>query len=270
MLPPSGKADIILLIDPDDGTRIKEKSTITMVGVPGNIPNPTFADIQFAVIRPLNEDTRPKGTYYTKKIDGVDTVFYKDDIDTISSAVSLKRENPLSPTNFSFGYESYSASPDFSGVILRHLQESDEDADDINVQVSFPSGSGSMLDIIKGERDIYVDPRDMLFKEFAGLPVKIGRRAKGAYPMDVAAGAFMLKALEAEVTNGKGEPLNDHYLWAFNEDGTWSDECQLSVVAARTPKLHAEAKRRVNNGMDELRKLHRRQLRNPTSFFHMD
>ena len=70
LMGPSGKPDLIYLIDPVDGSRRieagAENGTVTMVGVPGNIENPTFSDIQFALTLPL-KNTLVGDYYYTKR-----------------------------------------------------------------------------------------------------------------------------------------------------------------------------------------------------------
>ena len=159
----------------------------------------------------------------------------------------------LSSNRNSLIYESFATSQAMSGIILDHLLEDEDDSRDTNFHNSFPSGSFGMLEVLLGGSNAYVDVRKRLFDEFAHTKAKKIKNAKAALPMDIAAGWFMLKALGGKITDAYGNDLDNLPLWSFDENGKWTDACQLSIVAAVTPEIHEEKMKKINAGFTELK-----------------
>lgn len=247
VLPPShlGEVKTTFLIDLDGSRMIQrdlENGTLTMVGVPGHIKNPTFSDIEFAISTPIND--RYDRTYYTKQINGSQKIITFSDKYLFAPLEKYILDPNTEPG--SFVWETYSADPEKTGVVLRHLLS------DNNFSVTFPSGSYGTLQVVLGQHTHYVDARKRFFDQFSHLPIKITNSAKAALPMDIAAGWFMLQALGGKVTDAYGNDLDNLPLWSFDEQGRWTDDCQISVVAAISPEIHEKTMNKIEEGFAEL------------------
>lgn len=70
--------------------------------------------------------------------------------------------------------------------------------------------------------------------------------------MDIAPQFLMLQELGMIVTDAYGNSLDNAKLWQFNTHGSWSDQTQLSWVAAATPTLHQQAMVKIEEGFTNL------------------
>jgi len=84
------------------------------------------------------------------------------------------------------------------------------------------------------------------------LSLALKPSSKCLFPMDIAAGWLMIRELGGKVTDGYGRPLDEVRLWVFEENGAWSHENEISLVAAITPELHQKAFDKLQEGFRSL------------------
>lgn len=139
-------------------------------------------------------------------------------------------------------YETYSMSAELTGIVIDPLLK------EASFKTEYPSGSYSALTLIRGQNELHADLRRRLVLEYPGLPVMLKPNSKALGPMDIAPQFLMLRELGMVVTDAYGRSLEDAKLWQFNADGSWSDEIQLSWVAAASTTLHQKAMEKIEEG----------------------
>lgn len=212
VLPPAG-SELIFMIDPVDGSRPAqigaEMATVTMVAVPGEKGEATFADVKLGVTHTIKEDV----AFFCEKGTGINKI-EKGRIERVKP-----RENiPITLKDVSMVHETYSVSAQYDGVVMDSLLAA------ISFETRFPSGSYSALTLVRGQNELHVDLRRRLIDEFPELPIAYKSSSKALSPMDIAAGWLMIQELGGKVTNAYGNPLDERRLWAFDSQGAWSSE----------------------------------------------
>lgn len=251
VMPPDGKAKWMFLIDPVDGSRPAniggEQACVNIVIVRGDIPEPTLSDVEMGVTLALKE----RLMFVTKKGEGIFLV------QPSLNKPPLKRDGRLyafrhrqnvtdSLSDSSMVYETYSMSAELTGIVIDPLLTQ------TSFKTEYPSGSYAALTLVRGQNELHVDLRRRLILDRPDLPVMLKPNSKALGPMDIAPQFLMLKELGMVVTDAYGNHLDNARLWKFNPDSTWSDEIQLSWVAAATPTLHQKAMIKIEEGFTNL------------------
>lgn len=246
VMPTRGKPEWIFLIDPVDGSRpanIGAENACVNIGiVKADKDKPSLSDVQMGVTLALKE----RLIFVTRKGDGVYKVnpFFNRD----SKLQRLEpRENTLSKlSDASMVLETYCVSAELAGIAVDPLLS------EISFKTEYPSGSYAALSVVRGQNDLHIDFRRRLFSDRRDLPVKSKPNFKVVSPMDIAPQFLMLRELGMPVTDAYGRSLDSARLWSFNIDGSWSDDTQLSWVAASTPILHQQAMGKIEEGFRNL------------------
>lgn len=241
--PPNGQPKFIFLIDPVDGSRPAmigaEMATVTMAGVRGD-KEPTFANIEFGLTYAIKEDKM----FMAEKSRGVNEVSTDNTLLPVE-----KRKNPPTQLKYtSLVFEPASVSLELVGKVLDPLLR------EVHFYTVYPSGSYGALTLVRGQNELHVDIRTKLLRDFPHLPVATKPIPKPLYTMDIAAGWLMIYELGGIVTDADGQKLDNTKLWQFKEDGSWSEDCQISWVAAMTASLHQQALEKLKEGFGSLGK----------------
>lgn len=241
VLPPGHTAELVYLIDPVDGSRPAqagmETACITMAIVNGNKSNPTFRDITAGVTHAIKENR----TFITQKGGGV----YEVNDGTITMCTPHEHA-PDRLSNVFMAYENYGVSEKLLGTIIDELRREVQSAS------VYVAGSFGVLSLVRGQNELYVDVREQLLKEYPHLPVALKPHTKCLQPYDIAAPWLMLNEIGGVATTTDGTPLNDLPLLVFEPDGSWSSKGNISLVAATTPQLHAQAMACIQLGFSRL------------------
>ncbi len=240
VLPPGHTAELIYQIDPVDGSRPAqagmETACITMGIVRAEKSNPTMKDIVAGVTHAIKEDR----TFLAQKGGGVYEV-----IDSALQMVTPREHAPQTLDEAFMAYENYGVRESFLGRIIDDLRGKTQSSS-VYVAASF-----GLLSLVRGQNDLYLDVRARLLKECPRAALKL--HPKCMQPYDIAAPWLMLKELGGVAMDAYGKSLDDRPLWVFNQDGSWSSEGDISLVAAVTPQLHAQAMKAISSGFSKLR-----------------
>jgi myo-inositol-1(or 4)-monophosphatase len=239
VLPPDGNPEFIYLIDPIDGSRTAqigaEMACVTMVAVKGE-SQATFADIEFGITQPIKEDL----IYVGIKDNGV----YQYNNQQLEKIRHMERETHIS-RSLSAVYQPYGISLEYQGKVLDPLLRA------IGFTQTYPSDSYYALSLIRGQNEIYLNIVNRILNNFPHLAISYGH-AKSLYPMDIAAGWLMIKELGGKVTDAYGLSIDSVRLWKFTEDGSWSQDNQISLIAASNETLHSEVVQKIEEGFAKL------------------
>lgn len=240
ILPPGG-VEAVHLIDPVDGSRPAiigaENACIIDSIILGNV-KPTIGNLSGGVVHAIKENRiflveRGKGVFEVKTGDQLEPVLRRADISGLLSDASAV-------------YETYSMSNEFMGRVIDPLLK------EVSFKTEFPSGSYSALTLVRGQNELDIDLRRRVVVDYPNFEVRLKSNSKALFPMDVGACLLMIKELGGVVTDGYGNSLDDVLLWEFNLDGSWTDNNQISLVAAATPELHDRAMEKIKEGFSRL------------------
>lgn len=238
---PPHDPELIFLIDPVDGSRPAmidaEMATVTMAVVRGE-NEPTFANIELGLTYAIKENKM----FMAEKGKGVFEISSNNRMIPVT-----QRENiPSDLRNTSLVFESASVSLELVGKVLDPLLE------EVHFYTVYPSGSYGALSLVRGQNELHVDIRTKLLQDFSHLPVATKPIPKPLYTMDIAGPYLMIKELGGVITDADGQPLDNIRLWRFNNDGSWSEDCQISWVAAMSALLHQQALEKLREGFARL------------------
>lgn len=238
---PPQDPEFIFLIDPVDGSRPAmigaEMATVTMAVVRGE-KEPTFANIEFGLSYAIKENKM----FMAEKGKGVFEIFSNNRMTPVA-----QRENiPSDLKDTSLVFEPASISLELVGKVLDPILK------EVHFYTVYPSGSYGALSLVRGQNELHVDIRTKLLRDYPHLPVATKPIPKPLYTMDIAAGWLMIKERGGIVTDADGQLHDNIRLWKFNSDGSWSEDCQISWVAAMSTSLQQQALEKLKEGFARL------------------
>lgn len=246
VLPAEGETDRIYLIDPVDGSRPAnigaEQACVNIAIMRGGYES-TLSDVEIGVALALKEQLM----FVARKGEGVYQVRPPLIGDSRLHEFRGRQDVTTNLKDCSITFETYSMSNELLGVVIDPLLS------EVSFKTESPSGSYSALSVIRGQNELDIDVRRRAVQDFPNLQIMIKQGGKALTPMDIAPEFLMLKELGMTVSDAYGNSLDDVRLWQFNEDGSWSLENQISMVAAATPTLHQKAIEKIEEGFRNLR-----------------
>jgi myo-inositol-1(or 4)-monophosphatase len=223
-------AEVVLVVDPIDGTRPAlaglESCCVSVAAAP--LPDPVMADVTLGCVVEI-----PSGTVFLAER-GAGVVQ--------GPPVRLSRNERIERMFWTYG---------FRGRPARATVEALADLIDASSVggATFELGSAAfdMTRIVTGQLDAYVEPGPRLVEDVPGMREEFERVGGGAIlnnsPYDVAAAALVLEEAGARVTDAHGRPLSNRPLLGSGA------EFQMSVVAAASDALHERVLRVLDDGI---------------------
>lgn len=240
VLPP-GISSLTHMIDPVDGSRpamIGAEMACFIDSIVHDNVEPVIGNLSAGVIYVFKENR----IFVVEKGVGVFEVKSRDRLNRISRRINIS--DKLSDATAV--YETYSMSNAVMGMVIDPLLRM------ISFKTEYPSGSYAALTLVRGQNELDIDLRRRLVQDYPNLEVMLKPSSKALFPMDVGACILMIRELGGVVTDGYGNSIDNVKLWHFRGDGSWSDENQISMVAAITPVLHARAMEKLEEGLIKL------------------
>jgi myo-inositol-1(or 4)-monophosphatase len=230
--PTGGSPEIVLVIDPIDGTRPAmaglEACCVSVAAAPLGDGEPTMGDVTAACVAEIKTD----GLFVATRGEGL--------------AANLSSNTDVSRLFWTLGFRGRPAIP--LVTVLGYLI----DASSVGGGV-FDLGSATfdMTRILTGQLDGYVDVGSRIIEEAPELEREFEKLGGGGVlnnsPYDLAAAVLCLREAGAIVTDAYGEPLDARPLLGSGH------EYQMSCVAAANADLHSHMCEALERGFLRLR-----------------
>ena len=240
--PAAGNPEVVLVIDPIDGTRPAmaglECCCVSVAAAPLGDGNPTMGDVTAACVAEIKTD----GLFVAERDRGMEIRSADGRLPT----ADLSANTDVTRMFWTLGFRGRPAVPLAS--VLGYLI----DASSVGGGV-FDLGSATfdMTRILTGQLDGYVDVGSRMIDEVPALQGEFEALGGGAVlnnsPYDLAAAVLCLEEAGATVTDAYGEALGRRPLLGSGVD------YQMSCVAAANPDLHAQMLEELERGFLRLR-----------------
>lgn len=237
-----GEPEYVLIVDPVDGSRPAAaglESCCVSVAVATYKPKPLMKDVFYGCVQEIKNDTmftaeRGKGVRIERNGEEMEP--------TPSTNVDL------ATLFWTFGFRGRPA--DLLITVLGDLVN----ISSVNGGV-FDIGSAcfSITRLLTGQMDAYVDIGKRMIEEVPWVKREFERVGKGNIlnnnPYDIAAATLIAQEAGCIITDGWGNPLDDHPLLGSGV------EAQVSTIAASNTKLHEKLVTEIDKGIERLKKL---------------
>jgi myo-inositol-1(or 4)-monophosphatase len=230
--PAVGEPEIVLVIDPIDGTRPAmaglECCCVSVAAAPLGDGEPTMGDVIAACVAEIKTD----GMFVAERGSGLDA--------------NLSANTDISRMFWTLGFRGRPARP--LVTVLAGLI----DATSVGGAV-FDLGSATfdLTRLLTGQLDGYLDVGSRMIEEVPALRADFERVGGGAVlnnsPYDLAAAFLCVREAGAAITDAYGEPLDARPLLGSGH------EFQMSCVAAANDSLHAQILAELDRGFAALR-----------------
>ena len=230
--PAAGQPEIVLVIDPIDGTRPAmaglECCCVSVAAAPLGDGEPTMGDVIAACVAEIKTD----GMFVAERGGGLDA--------------NLSANTDISRMFWTLGFRGRPARP--LVTVLAGLI----DATSVGGAV-FDLGSATfdLTRLLTGQLDGYLDVGSRMIEEVPALRADFERVGGGAVlnnsPYDLAAAFLCLREAGAAITDAYGEPLDARPLLGSGH------EFQMSCVAAANDALHSQILAELDRGFAALR-----------------
>jgi myo-inositol-1(or 4)-monophosphatase len=230
--PAVGEPEIVLVIDPIDGTRPAmaglECCCVSVAAAPLGDGEPTMGDVIAACVAEIKTD----GMFVAERGGGLDA--------------NLSANTDISRMFWTLGFRGRPARP--LVTVLAGLI----DATSVGGAV-FDLGSATfdLTRLLTGQLDGYLDVGSRMIEEVPALRADFERVGGGAVlnnsPYDLAAAFLCVREAGAAITDAYGEPLDARPLLGSGH------EFQMSCVAAANDSLHAQILAELDRGFAALR-----------------
>jgi myo-inositol-1(or 4)-monophosphatase len=236
VLPGRGDADVVLVVDPIDGTRPAmaglESCCVSVAAAPLR-DGVTMGEVTVACVVEI-----PSGAVFlTERGKGI----------VEGPPVRLSKNDRIDRMFWTYGFRGRPARPTIE-VIAELIDRSSVGG------ASFELGSAAfdMTRVVTGQLDCYVEPGPRLVADVPGMEEEFRRIGGGELlnnsPYDLAAAALVLEEAGAIVTDAYGEPLSSRPLLGSGGD------YQMSIVASANRELHEAVLAEVDAGIARLAK----------------
>lgn len=235
-----GRPDVLLVVDPIDGTRPAgaglEAACVSVAVAPFDT-DATLGDVYDGIVLEIKTGT----LFRAKRGKGVRIVTHGE-----TRVPVLSPMKTIDGAFWTYGFRGRPVIP--SAVMLEELI----DATSVT-GAGFELGSATygMTGVVVGRFDAYVDHGQRIIDELPETRRLFEEIANGAVlnnnPYDVAAALLICQEAGCVATDAAGHPLEDRALV-----GSGADFC-VSTLVACTPELHAELLKALDRGIERLR-----------------
>ena len=232
LITPAGDPELVLVIDPIDGTRPAmaglECCCVSVAAAPLDGGEPTMSDVTAACVAEIKTD----GLFVAERGRGL--------------AANLSPNTEIAKMFWTLGFRGRPAVP-----LIRVLAELIDTSSVGGAVFDLGSATFDLTRILTGQLDSYVDVGSRMIEEVPALREQFTAVGGGAVlnnsPYDLAAAVLCLEEAGAVVTDAYGEPLAARPLLGSGHD------YQMSCVAAANPALHGAVLAMLERGFGELR-----------------
>jgi myo-inositol-1(or 4)-monophosphatase len=228
----------VLVVDPIDGTRPAmaglESACVAVALAPLHAGEPTMADLQVGCV----VEIKSGDWYFAVRGEGVRS----------TRSVALSRGVDVGRMFWSYGFRGRPAR-----AVVEVLADLIDGSSVGGGTFELGSQAFSMTRVITGQLDAVIEVGSRIIDDVPGMRAEFERIGGGEVlnnsPYDLAAPWLCLREAGGVISDGWGEPLDDHRLLGSGH------KFQMSSISAANAELHAQLVRAIDAGVERLRSL---------------